>query len=361
MNTVRRIAVVCLMLCISGCDPQSEETSVSVPSSVVLRGHAMGTTWRIDIVDAVDDQAAIQSKCESLIESLELQMSHWRTESELSRFNDWDSLEPFAISRELAEVVEEAQRIHELSDGAFDVTSGPLVNVWGFGPAGRTLGRPSPSDIESALALVGHANLSLVRRNDGASELSKLRPDVRLDLSGLAKGYAIDKLADSLDLLGIKNYLVEFGGELRARGVNASGRVWRIGLEQPNRSLTRKVRSTIELDNMAVATSGNYRNFTKDPDAEISQCHIIDPRTGYPVRHRLVSVSVVAKTAMTADAWATALMVLGPNEGFERAQELELNATFLIRSGNTTTEKRTQHGQEDKTLGVSAMSEKAPR
>jgi thiamine biosynthesis lipoprotein len=272
----------------------------------------------------------IQGEIEATLERIESLASHWRADTPVSRFNRTLDTQPFPISSELLEILKVAERIHHETEGAFDVTVAPLVNLWGFGPIEETRGKiPTDKEIENALASMGQDKLELLPQ----SSIRKTRPDLQLDLSALAKGYAIDQVAQRLDELGVLHYLVELGGELRAKGTGTKGQGWQVGLEHPQTDVNAtKTHQVIALENAAVATSGNYRLAFTDPDTGQSYSHLIDPRTGRPVSHDLLAVSVLASNAMEADAWATALLVLGPEKGMQLADKENLAALFVERS-----------------------------
>lgn len=326
------------VLSLSGCN-QLEPTR-----TLKLRGHAMGTSWQLILprYPRSSDASILRDEIVIKLEQFESQMSHWRDDSLVSQFNRSDSTRPLRITTDLATVIEEAQRVYEITDGAFDITAAPLVNLWGFGPPGRKSSRPTSAQIEDALANVDSAYLRLTQSPSGPYLLSKQHRGVQIDVSSLAKGYAIDLIAEHLNTGQFENYLIEIGGELRARGTNEKGNVWQIGLEQPDTGSIGRVRGTIPLRDLAVATSGSYRNFAHEakPDGS-AYSHIIDPCTGRPVAHNLVSVSVIESTAMRADAWATALMVLGPDKGFQLATEHKIAATFVIDSTSGPFERST--------------------
>jgi thiamine biosynthesis lipoprotein len=233
----------------------------------------------------------------------------------------------------MLEVVLEAQRVSRLTGGAFDITVGPLVDVWGFGPSSVDE-TPSDTVIQELLAATGYQQLEVDVR---AGTLRKAGDSCHIDLSAIAKGYAVDRVAAALDDGGYGSYLVEIGGEVRTRGHNGAGEAWRVGIERPDPE-RRSVYAAVALSGLSMATSGDYRNFFIRDGVRIS--HTIDPRTGRPVAHDLASVSVVAASCMTADAFATALEVMGPAEGFEFAERQHISAFFLIRAGDGVFEER---------------------
>lgn len=294
-----------------------------------LAGPTMGTTYRIRISGHSHklDRRTLKTGVERILETVNRQMSNWRVDSEVSNFNAGAPRAWADISHDTLRVVEEAARIHRLSDGAFDPTIGPLVDLWGFGPASAGRRIPARSRIAAALRRTG---IRHIRTRTSPPAVAKRRAGIEIDLSGIAKGFGVDRLATFLDRQGIEHYLVEIGGELRARGHSAWGRPWRIGIEAPVAG-RRAVQRIVGLDGGAIATSGNYRNFF-DSDG-IRYSHIIDPRTGDPVDHALASVTVIAPSTMQADALSTALMVMGSDEGLRLARQEDLAALFIVREG----------------------------
>lgn len=293
---------------------------------VVITGPTMGTTYAVTLAVADIDAGTLQGQIDSLLERINGQMSTWRPDSELSRFNTSRDPGWFPVSAETAYVVEAAAAISALSHGAFDVTVGPVVNLWGFGPERSDAGPPSEQAIQATMARVGYRNLSV---RASPSSLRKLRPDVYVDLSAIAKGFAVDEVARLLDGQHIPSYLVEIGGELRARGSKADGTPWKVAIEQP-RSGERSLQSIVALGDHAIATSGDYRNYVEKDGKRYS--HTINPRTGRPIVHGLASVSVISASAMRADGLATAIMVMGPEEGYRLALDEALAAQLIIRS-----------------------------
>ncbi len=293
-----------------------------------LTGSALGTTYSVLLVAPGELFSAdeLRSSILETIEEVDQLASTWREDSELSRFNANASSTWIDTSMEFCEAIERALEIGRLTDGAFDITVGPLVNLWGFGPDGDVSEPPAEDRLRSVMDRVGYEQLQT--RCD-VPAVQKRSGSVYVDLSGWAKGYAVDRLAALLDERALKDYLVEIGGELRVRGHNAEGLKWAIAVEAP--STTERVpRSVLRLTDTSVATSGDYRNFFQHDGKHYS--HTIDARTGYPISHALAAVTVVNESAAYADAMATALLVLGPTEGPERAEQLGVAAYFLIRS-----------------------------
>ena len=296
-----------------------------------LSGHTMGTTYSVKYRAGPDTppQEALQADVDALLAGINRTMSTYDPDSELSRFNRADTTDWVPASAALLAVLKAALEIGAQSEGAFDVTVGPLVNLWGFGPEFHPDRIPAAADIAAARARGGHDKLTL---RDAPPALRKQRPDVFVDLSGIAKGYGVDRVAEQLAAHGIEHYMVEIGGDARVRGVNAQGAPWRIAVEKPLPG-ERSVQTVLALSNIALATSGDYRNFFEIGGRRYS--HTIDPATGWPVDNRLVSVTVLADTSLRADAWATALQVLGPERGMAVAERLGLPVLFIIaRDGN---------------------------
>jgi FAD:protein FMN transferase len=259
------------------------------------------------------------------VDAVDRAMSTYRHDSELSRLNRHGADRAFAASPALAEVLAKAHAVSAASDGTFDVTIGPLVNAWGFGPPGRA-GLPSPEDIARLRERVDWRALAL---DSAGGAVRKARPDAYADLSGIAQGYGADRIAALLESRGFGDYLVEVSGEVRAKGVNADGVPWRIGIERPD-APDRTPHLVLPLADRALATSGDYRNWFAHEGRRYA--HEIDPATGAPARHALASVSVVHPDCALADAWATALFVLGPENGHALAERERLAAYFIVRS-----------------------------
>lgn len=299
------------------------------PGLLQLSGSTMGTRWQVQLV--ADDAVrlpGLEAAIISLLQELDRGIfSTWTDSSELSRLNAVAGEGAVVVSPALFEVLQAAQRIHTLSSGAFDPGVAPLVDLWGFGP--RPSGpAPDAQEIETARARLGISAVAL----NGRDSSVRLPARVQLDLSGIAKGYAVDRVASLLEAHGAQHYLVEIGGELRLAGSRPDGGPWRIAIETPESAPG--VFAVLESDggSLALAGSGDYRNFRIVDGMRAS--HEIDPRSGRPVTHDLAAVTVVAASAMEADAWATALMVLGPEVGHHYADRLGLSAYFIIRAGD---------------------------
>ncbi len=302
-----------------------------------VTGPTMGTQYNVTIVNAPPDLNATRIKAgiESILNQVNRQMSTYRADSELSRLNDNMTTDWIDTSTDLLDVIEAAFRVSRLTKGAFDVTVGPLVNLWGFGPDARGNDPPAINEVRDVLSRIGYEKVS-IRRSPPA--IRKLNEDVYIDLSAIAKGYAVDRLAAYLESQGLVNYLIEIGGDLKVNGHNVNGMPWAIAIEKPAAE-GRMVQRVVHFTDQAMATSGDYRNFFEHNGQRYS--HTINPLNGLPVSHSLASVTVWSATAMDADAMATALMVLGPEAGYEFAHRRKLSAYFILRTKNGFAEKST--------------------
>jgi len=294
-----------------------------------LAGASMGTQWQVQLVDDGEGELeGLAGEIEVLLQMLDRQVfSTWAPDSELNRLNRDSSGQPVPVSSELLQVLQAALAFHAASDGAFDPSVGPLVDIWGFGPVEVTVS-PDAEAIAEARTRLGAAE---VRVDAEAGTVSK-PARVQLDLSGIAKGYAVDRVVELLQARGFISFLVEIGGELRLQGLRPDDEPWTIAIEQPDADV-REVQALIDTrgEPLALAGSGDYRNYRLVDG--VRQSHEIDPLRGVPVQHGLAAVTVLAQSTMEADAWATALMVLGPSDGVRVADRLGLSAYFIIRAG----------------------------
>lgn len=293
-----------------------------------LVGEALGTTFKVSIVEppATLDTTALEAEILGALADVDALASTWRDDSEITALNAAQSTDWIVVSAALCAALERSWAVSRASGGAFDATIGPLVNLWGFGPDGRVIVPPSESRIEEEMQHVGYDKLEL---DCDANRVRKSDPQIYVDLSGWAKGYAVDEVADLLAERQLANFLVEVGGEMRVSGHNSEARNWAVAIEAPSSS-RRIPQSVIRITDTGVATSGDYRNYFEYDG--ISYSHTIDPRTGKPVTHDLSAVTVLQASAAFADAMATALLVLGPEDGPELAENLGIAAYFLIRA-----------------------------
>jgi thiamine biosynthesis lipoprotein len=299
------------------------------PELIELSGPAQGTTYSIKIVDPPRgvDRPSLQSAVDDVLANIDRQMSGYRADSELSRFNRSSSTDWFEVSPDVVKVVTAAVQVSDLSQGALDITIAPLVNLWGMGAAGELRDVPDAQRISQALENVGYRKLAF--RSDPAA-LRKELPQLTVDLNAVAPGYTVDLIAGRFAALGVTNFMIDVGGEVRARGRNARNERWRIAVERPVDDEPEPY-AILKLDDVAVTTSGEYRHYVMRNGRRYS--HTIDPRTGRPVEHQLASVVVIMPTAVEADAWTTALNVLGEEAGYELAQRQQVPAMFIVANG----------------------------
>jgi len=291
-----------------------------------LNGETMGTRYTALFYAAAGiDTDAVGHNLARAVARVDQQMSTWKPDSDLNRLNAAPEQQWVSVPEELATVLSAALRVSQQSGGAFDIAVGDLVDAWGFGPAEQTI-------TEQALTTSSHARLSASAALviDTQRNQVRKRAPLQLDLNGIAKGFGVDELARCLDGLGITRYLVGIDGEMRARGVKPDGQCWAVALEKPRRGV-REVMGVMELGDAAIATSGDYRHWVDV--AGQAYAHTMNPATGAPLCNPLAAVTVVASSCMLADAWATALMVLGETEGPRLAQERGMDALFVLRDG----------------------------
>lgn len=318
----KRIAV--LLLCVFSfiavsCSKNEERTEA------LLQGLTMGTSYSVKVINAGAKTGDLKQGVNELLNEINSSMSTYLADSELSRINQNKTTDWIVVSRELMRVLQLANKVSRQSKGAFDVTVGPIVNLWGFGPDKKILEEPDEDRINSLMDRVGYKKLIL---DDNASRIKKIEPTLYVDLSGIAKGFAVDKLAEYLEENGVTDYLVEVGGEIRVKGRNKDNKLWRLAIEKPAID-QRAVHQVVELTDQAIATSGDYRNYFESEGRRYS--HTINPVSGRPITNRVASVSVITSSAAYSDAMATAFMVLGAENGIELADRLKLKVLFLVK------------------------------
>lgn len=298
----------------------------------------MGTTYRVLLARTVSDArlAELQRGVDSVLADVNTRMSTYDPASELSRLNARPDTSPVRLSPPLAEVLRLSLAVHRQSGGRFDVTVGPLVDAWGFGPAPRPNATLPTRALDSLRAFTGSHLLRLSHDSLGRGDAR-----VRIDLSAVAKGYAVDAVSEWLHTVGEHAHLVEIGGELRGRGRSAAGEPFRVAVEEPDPQ-ARRARFVVGLEDRAIATSGSYRN-VQVVDG-VLRSHLIDPVTGRPVRHRLLAASVLHARCADADAWATALMVAGPDSAWALARAAGLDAALLVGTPGGEVEERLTDG-----------------
>lgn len=305
-----------LFVLLAACQPE--------PQVLRLSGETMGTTYNITARDPSGElaQEAVEAAVAAALAEVDASLSNWNPGSEVSRFNAAASTEPVEISPGFTTVMAEAQAIHTASEGQFDMTLGPLIELWGFGARKPETPVPSDEAIAGALARVGQGRLLTL----DASTLAKAEPEVQVYVAAIAKGYGVDRVAEALRGMGMSDYMVEIGGDLVTSGTNPEDAPWRIGIERPEEGGLEEV---VALTDQGMATSGDYRNYFEQDGVRYS--HILDATTGRPITHKTASVTVLADSAMRADGWATALLALGAGRGMAISEAEGLAVLFIER------------------------------
>lgn len=313
-------ALIGLVFFITACEQPVQQQPL-----LQLSGPTMGSSYHLSLVAPAEGLPLdAQQQVERVLAEIDQQFSTWRDDSELARFNQQQTTEPVAVSAELVVVAQEALRLGQLSHGALDVTVGPLLKLWGFDRHQQPQNLPDDAAIASARALTGLDKLLVTD-----ATLAKRLPQLSLDFSALVAGHAADRLATLVEGWGVNHYLLEVTGEMRVKGVHPAGRPWRIAVEKPIAGSGRSVERVVELRDVGVATSGDYRNFYEVDGRRYS--HTINPQTGKPIDHLMVSVTVLHPSAMTADGWATALMAMGPDQAKLIAEQQRLAVLLILK------------------------------
>ena len=325
VNSFRIYLMILFSLFIVACFPAKD---INSEQEFHLQGRTMGTTYNVKIVakEGLYDLAILQQEIDVALLQVNDEMSTYKQDSEITLFNKSDGNKPITIATGFKTVLTEAIRLGAITDGMLDVTVGPLVNLWGFGPDYQPERIPSDDEQEAARLRIGLDKILLTEQG-----LTKAQADVYLDLSTIAKGWGVDVIAKLIEAKGIKGYLVEIGGEMRLKGFKADGTLWTIAIEKPITNERVAHQFIVPKDN-AVATSGDYRNYIEVDGKRFS--HIINPKTGLPIDHRLVSVTVIHPSSMTADGLSTAIMVMGPEQGLDFANENDLAVMMIVKTDN---------------------------
>jgi thiamine biosynthesis lipoprotein len=315
----------------AGCGRRESLVELPGTGAHVIRGLTMGSTYTVKIASKTLSAAALAAAEQAVAAALGdvvAAMSHYEPGSELSRLNRQPVGEPIAVSPASFAVFEAAQRVHAASGGAFDVAIGRTVDAWGFGPSERPRRVLPPDAVREMQREMQHQHAGGAFALDARAGTITRQAPVLANLSGIAKGHGVDRAALALDALGLDGYMVEVGGEIRTRGRNAEGRAWQLAIERPD-AMPQQALLIVPLEGRSLATSGDYRNYFEQGGRRYS--HEIDPASAEPVSHALASVSVVADDCTQADAWSTALFVLGPERGLAAAERLGLAAYFVLR------------------------------
>lgn len=329
--TFLRAVIVTAFVVLTGCDnaPVSAPSDTTPPA--VLEGKTMGTVWRVSVINVEPERLeTLQQKIQLQLDADDQLLSTWKPDSALMRFNHSQSTTLWPVNEAMADIVTEALRIGAKTNGAMDVTVGPLVNLWGFGPDKQPVTNPGDEQIAAARARTGLQHLTVISRA-GQQYLQKDIPDLFVDLSTVGEGYAADHLARLMEQEGISRYLVSVGGALVSRGMNGEGKPWRVAIQKPT-DRENAVQAIVDINGHGISTSGSYRNYYELDGKRIS--HVIDPQTGRPIEHTLVSVTVIAPSALEADSWDTGLMVLGPEQAKEVVREQGLAVYMIVKDGD---------------------------
>ena len=320
-----------LVFLLSACEQKETVKQYPLHYSDEIMG--TGFTVKVSTLPSSLTNDELKHQIKGLLDRINGQMSTYLQDSELSQFNNKQFTQWQTVSASLYAVLKEAKRIAELSEGAFDITVGPLVNLWGFGPDPVSFNVPEDKLLEQQLTKIGYRHLLF---EENTKRIRKDIPELTLDLSAIAKGYAVDQVGLLLEEQGIVDYMVEIGGELRLRGKNINDQPWQIAIEKPTAE-KRMIQKVLPVTDISMATSGDYRNFFEIDNVRFS--HTIDPRSGRPIKHKLASITILSDTTMEADALATALMVLGPVHGYELAEKENIAALFIVKTKDGFVEK----------------------
>ncbi|HYE34651.1 FAD:protein FMN transferase [Methylocaldum sp.] len=324
---LRYISCLLAVLAFTGCE-RAAETQLS--------GSIQGTTYHIKMVmdklEVTPEQ--VKADVEAVFKLVDEKLSNWREDSEISRINQQKTSDWISVSPEIVQLVTIAKDIHQRSQGCYDLTVKPLFDLWGFSKHESRV--PEQGEIDRILAHVGMEKLEVDAEN---GRIRKQDPELAIDLSSIAQGYTVGAVADRLESRGIRNYLAEIGGEMKVKGRKANGAQWRVAIEKPT-PLVREVQRILDIhqeSGTAVMTSGTYRNFFESGGQSYS--HILNPKTGRPVTHNLLSVTVLHNDPTLADAWSTALLCVGEIEGAKIAEAEGLKALFIYRDGQELKER----------------------
>ncbi|ONF44501.1 thiamine biosynthesis protein ApbE [Marinobacter lutaoensis] len=336
---MRPVVFILFVISLAACSQQDRVQTLS--------GSAQGTTWHVTVWQPGGvDVATLQTRIQAEFDRLDRALSNYRTDSDIERFNAKKTIAPIEVGSEIVGLVEAAREISQASRGCYDLTIKPLFDLWGF--SGQTLTPPEPATLVQQLQHVGFSKLE----TPTPTQLRKTDPQVHVDLSSIAQGYSVARIATVVEAAGVQNYLVEIGGELQTRGHKPDGSPWRIGVERPlpgGRSVQKAL--TIRQDApVSVMTSGTYRHYFDEQGKRYS--HVLDARTGRPVTHHTVSVTVINDNPTLADAWSTALLCLGREAGMTTADENGIAALFITTHNNQFEEAATHRWHSMKTIEV---------
>ena len=317
--SIKNISIVILILLLTACFGKKEK------KEILIQGKTMGTTFHIKVITS-KNTANLENKINQRLKQINKSMSTYDKTSEISQFNKIsDTYTRFSITDDFLKVMTAAKNLHKLTNGAWDGTIDPLINLWGFGRIKQKAGLPCSEEIKALLPRIGFQYIEISQKGF----LRKKHPDISLDLASIAKGYGVDAIADLIAEYGIKDFLVEIGGEIYASGVRLDRKYWRIGINRPKTDAAfNDVYKVACLYNKAFATSGDYRRYFNKNGKRYS--HILDPKTGYAVSNMVVSATVIADNCTFADGLATALMVMGHKKGIELVNNIDNTECLII-------------------------------
>lgn len=327
MKSFSAIALIVLGLVLPGCKEKASEAEIE--------GSAQGTTYHIKLV--LNDEASsienIRQQIAAILAEIDAQMSNYREDSDISRLNAQETVDWLPASPEIVRLLAITDQVYRRSEGCYDLTVKPLFDLWGFSKHENRV----PSDQEIAV-LMPHIGMHLLEIDEAGHRIKKNDPKLKIDLSSIAQGYSVGVVARRLDMLGVEGYLVEIGGEMLVKGRKANGEDWRIGIETPTPSGRglQKIIDIKEMKGTAVMTAGTYRNFFVDKGKNYS--HILNPKTGRPVNHRLRSVTVILDDPSWADAWDTALLCVGESKAMQIAEAENLKVFLVYENDNQLNE-----------------------
>lgn len=327
MNAFFSVVFFACLTILAGCQSQNNETE--------LTGSIQGTTYHIKIVQ--DGQLIEPERVRTLVEetfnTIDLKLSNYRDDSEISRLNQNKTTDWLPVSSEIVELIDIAKQVYERSQGCYDLTVKPIFDLWGFSKHQNRV--PTQEEINNVLLHVGMSRVEIDKANN---RIRKLDPELQIDLSSIAQGYTVTATANLLESQGIQNYLVEIGGEMKVKGHNASGNPWRVAIEKPS-PFSHQIQKILDIHQMngtGIMTAGTYRNFFDEKGQTYS--HILNPKTGSPVTHHLLSVTVLHEDPTWADAWDTALLCVGETEAVKIAETENLKVLLIYHEGQTLKE-----------------------
>lgn len=334
---IRKILVVSV-LALAACEPEKVVQK--------FEGNTQGTTYHVSFwsADKNIDTIELHKSVDAELERLDKQLSNYRTDSVIEQFNASTSTQPQEVSAEIVDLIEKTQAVSKATQGCYDLTIKPLFDLWGF--QGESLTLPEPLALTQTLLQVGFPKLEIV----DSTHLRKKNPTLKVDMSSIGQGYSVSKVAEILENQGATNYLVEIGGELQTRGKKPDGSSWRVALEKPlpdSRSM-HKVISINQTEPFAITTAGTYRHFFDEKGRRYS--HILNAKSGEPITHNTVSVTVFDKSATTAELWDTALLCVGRETGIEIANQAGIAALFIEQDGENFHEFKTKAFEQLKTI-----------